>query len=239
MPSNRYKQCPTCGKYKLDITDNLWYCYYCGRGGYLSDVDNLRFSLENRLKPKNNKPIEIVATGSYTKRLTRLKVNVAFALNDLWDAFDTYSPKEEPYAKVLRRMGQEPKALVESGLPVGVSYVKRPSSTYKNPITIVEGVYDVLRENDVCIHGSLRYAKLKEYFTAQYVVLQPDGDVWLDKNKSTKLLNDIDKLHPYMMILGVNYIPNGLDIDEIDYSMVQYVEIKHVREFINEIQRES
>lgn len=225
-----YHLCPTCGRQKMDINGHLYYCYRCGTGGHLG-VDNLEFFSD---LPKGNKPQikpTIIGRGSWTKRLTLLDVYTAFFANDFWDMFYTHTEQV-----VLRRISETKKSMI-LGKHVGLSYpnLSKPLvSSYDNPLIIVEGVYDVLTSQSVCTHGTITYNKLS-HLLGQYIVIQPDGDVWQDGYKINNLLTDARRLSLYNMVLGFNYIPDGLDIDEVSSDMVKYIPINKVERFIDEV----
>lgn len=227
-----YHLCPNCGRQKMDITGHLYYCYRCGEGGHLG-LDRLEFYSDvPKPNPLSIEPV-IIGRGSWTKRLTLLDVYTAFYANEYWDLFYTNTNR-----KVLRRISETNKSII-LGKNVGVSYpnLSKPNlSSPEKPLIIVEGAYDVLDPQCICTHGTITYNKLS-YLFGQYIVIQPDGDVWEDETKIHHLYRDILRLSQSNMVLGFNYIPNGLDIDQIDRSMVQYIPMRNIERFINEIFR--
>ena len=178
---------------------------------------------------------KIIGRGSWTKRLTLLDVYTAHYANDFWDLFYTNTN-----GRVLRRISETNKSII-LGKNIGVSYPnlsKTLLSNINNPLVIVEGVYDVLTPQCLCTHGTITYSKLS-HLIGHYLIFQPDGDVWQDEHKIRKLYQDAKRLSYINMVLGFNYIPDGLDIDQIEQSMVQYIPLNDVERFIDEIQKRT
>jgi hypothetical protein len=119
---------------------------------------------------------------------------------------------------------------------------RAPTSSPQRPLRIVEGPYDVLEVNDVCVFGSITDQTLLDLRT-HFLILTPDGDVWLDKKKRFKFLKLL--VDPRILIsdaiMGIEYLPDGLDPDEVlpeergfiprgDFSQVFSLAIKDRRE---------
>jgi hypothetical protein len=92
----------------------------------------------------------------------------------------------------------------------GYGYVGK-SLVNTDYIRIVEGIYDVVYHNDVCVFGSLSYGmvqRLKLYT----LLLAPDADVIRQRSKLQSFTRMIDSLaHKGYNIKGVEIFEKGYD----------------------------
>jgi hypothetical protein len=102
-------------------------------------------------------------------------------------------------------------------------------------VRLVEGPYDVVTEQDICLFGlpSRRQAKALRGFR---VILCPDGDVWTSSNLLSRFCKRF-RVHSGVVVLGIERLPDDKDPDEVppkDREVIAYKEmVKTLKEMDN------
>lgn len=227
-------RCPYCGDSSNDpdkahlnihLSKFIYHCYRCGASGRLSAKETLSFISKYDLdinysqeKIDEDEKLELpeLVPGAGSSRPSKLdRFHLVDSYNAHWDAFEIYEPRDHTLCGVHLR---NRKTKLTLGDP-GFSWVNARNhslvSTPHNPITIVEGPYDVVESRDVCLYGYPSISRLS-VLKGHSIILCPDGDTW-----TTNLLGGFVRLvsrmisSPVLYLVGIIYIPDGKDPDEL------------------------
>jgi len=220
-------RCPFCGDspnnlfkahFSINITTGFYHCFRCKAKGRLSTKQFLELGIfggEFNLEEFDQGEVQIplLFPGPASSRRSGLGRYHLTHDGEDWDAFYTYEMGEEdPIGVVLRRPGKS-RVIGEVGIAwpgAPKTFPTKPSS----PIRIVEGPYDVLTPYDLCCFGLISEAVL-ERVKRHYLLLCPDGDVWQKKDLLKSWMRTLDyAFNRGLMLVGVEYIPDGKDPDE-------------------------
>lgn len=250
--SHYIERCPYCGDSNnsthghlyINVQTGLYYCQKCGASGKQQYGQFATIDIESP-KPINHEPDIVTHDIPYSPRASILPRKSALFGGKYWDYFPMFNPLGEQTGYHLRRSKPDKQShthVYKQGLPKGISYhnasLTNPLiSSLDNPLTIVEGVFDAISQNEVCVFGSITPSTSK-YFKTQYVNIRFDGDVWI-KNKSLAYRTiDAYYQNKHLYLLGVYVILNGLDIDEVTSpELVKYVNrdmLPELLEFLRE-----
>jgi hypothetical protein len=214
------------GHLKLNLNTGLYHCFRCGSSGRMpsGQLLTLQMSYLGVEVPPNTivQPEDLdqfFRPGPAYERRTLLPREHLHYNESAWDVFIMRDSRtEDPIGYHLRRQKVEPKAMSVGEVGLSWSYDGPLISTPDNPLVLVEGPYDVQHPNDVCVYGMIRQGLLDHDLRGHYLVFCPDGDVWKKKdlfNRFVTLLQYAVKNTSPAVLLGVKYIVNGLDPDEI------------------------
>lgn len=225
-------RCPHCGDsqrnewkahHSINLRSGKFYCLKCGAKGVLTIKQLLAladyadvsiFVGEDRDDPEIVLPD--LTPGPATRRYSMLDRWKHFRDGEWRDAFPMHEPDGTLVGIYLRGDGKTSEILGE----VGYSWVEGEvlRSTPNDLYRIVEGPYDVLESNDLCIFGTISRGRL-ESLRGQYLLLCPDGDVWTDPGLLKQFRNTLRWLlrRPWNapMLVGVEYLPDNKDPDEV------------------------
>lgn len=246
-----YLRCVFCGDSKrskrkahlsVNITTGAYYCYRCNTKGLAPA--HIRVDLLGVMpgEVKYDKQdfedlLPQLLKGSKSGRKTKLptyhyqdEVGRFFDAFLLWDDYDT----EEPVGVLLRNADGNKFSKI-----VGEKHRSWPyapdnlTSSADTPLRIVEGPYDVLGDNDVAIHGLITRGTLQELF-GHYVVLCPDGDVWENDQLRFQFRNLVRWCvrQGEFTFVGVEFLPNGLDPDDVPLEQRTLIDPEQLQEFI-------
>lgn len=242
-----YVRCPFCGDsshnlrkahFSINLGKYVYYCYRCGVSGRLKPnqivdllalVPNLDIQIEDtRLKDK-------LPLTNILDNLVPLAGSGRKSALDRWsyegrDAFLSRSAGGQVVGVQLRHPDE--KKIRTYGIRafgfVGDTLLSSP----KKPLRIVEGTYDVLYPQDVCVFGTIHYKALAP-LKGHYIVLCPDGDVWQKPELAGKLIGALRKLTVYgdgrgAYVQHVEYIADGKDPDEVPKEDRQILSVAEV-----------
>lgn len=216
-------RCPYCGDSKnpdrghlrVNLKKGVFHCYRCQYSGKIP----LQFLLDLVTQDFPNfeiteKKIPFIIEGAATQRSSLLKRYKT--LDNLHDAFYMYYPSSQGYFECgiyLRGPNKESQVYGTSG----ISWSGAPGplvSDEKNPLWLVEGPYDVIRTDAVCLFGFFPLLKLK-WFSGHFFYLVPDGDVWIKPDLLKILLSRIEYcFRKGLGFSGVVYLPGNADPDD-------------------------
>lgn len=245
-------RCPHCGDsahnlnkahLSINISSGLYHCYRCKASGKLSPKEQAKLSLFRQglgdvTEQDLFDPGELIPGPAGTRKSLLPRFHVTWR-EKTYDAFEMYNPKSpgEIAGIHLRGVG-ETKESFSSGS--GLGWPKQPRtllSDSEHPLRLVEGPYDVLYPEDVCCYGIITQKKVVEFLRGHYVILCPDGDVWTKKDLFDQFTGFISRYLKYnkaVRILGIEYIPDGLDPDDVEKEDRQLIGIK---ELMNNIRK--
>ena len=222
-------RCPFCGDSQNDPTkahfsvnaDGLYYCLKCHTGGRLGNKEFLAvaplFGKES-IELEEVQALPELIPGPGSQRASRLH---RYHLPTGEDAFQMRNQKSEIIG--IATIGKQRRIYGKRGLGYRDVLVSSP----QKPLIIVEGPYDVLYDDEICLFGLPSPGALK-MLKGQYIILCPDGDLWVEPEK-TKILISIVKRIVKMkdpILVGVQMIPGGLDPDEHPRSERSFIETK-------------
>lgn len=135
----------------------------------------------------------------------------------LWDAFEIRDAMDEAVCGVYLRSTRNKDSRICGGGGFGWVGEHLPTSTPQRPLRVVEGPYDVLHPRDICSFGMVTNGL--QDLKGHYLVLCPDGDVWLDGQLflefARKVYRYIWSQRPGPYIVGLEFLPDGLDPDQV------------------------
>lgn len=238
-------RCPSCGDsdnknhghLSINLHKGLYHCLKCGYSGKLRGKDLFNLGIEipdthNQQLDTTNIVIDNMYPFSVSKRFSKLARKTAIIQDNYYDYVDITNQNNERVGFHLRL--SKPKMSYTLGKR-GIGFVGDTLvSSYENPIHVVEGIYDVLEDRDVCVFGFITKNSIR-FFKSQYVVLAPDGDVWKDRNKYKLFLKTIRKYYysRTTYLKGIRYIPDGKDIDEIEKDRIQFIDRESIGELLS------
>lgn len=240
---------PEKAHFSVNIKSFVYHCLKCGAGGKLStkqvfdlvsqlDLDHA-FHLDLQGQKTEIEELELpeLIPGAATHRfsaLPRFHYRSGGPTTEVnMDAFQMRHPKDNLVTGVHLR---GPEKHITYG-DHGYGWVSPGPllSSPDEPLRLVEGPYDVLEPCDVCFFGLLSSTHIHE-LTGHYLILCPDGDVWQKKALLRKMVRTIRTLllAPYKapVLIGVEYLPDGKDPDEIPAAERTYIERDDIFTFI-------
>lgn len=149
----------------------------------------------------------------------------------IWDAFYIRHPKDNTVSGVHLRYQKH--RLIFGDKLFNWSYPGQLISTPEQPLRIVEGPYDVLYPEDVCTFGLIS-AKVLMELSGHYLVLCPDGDVWVKPDLFKVTVRSIDLLlrDKTKYLMGIEYLADGKDPDELAKYQRTYIPRTELKSFI-------
>lgn len=179
----RWLRCPSCGDseknrgkaHMMVDTEGKTYCFKCNEFTQLSIGALLDIALGNRsLDETIEESFELEDRGGKeTGRFTRLEVYE----EDEVAAADAFEMRNQHGKRVGWHVRYPRKQFKNEG-DRGVGYVSSGPlrSTPAEPLVLVEGPYDVVKDHYVCVFGTINAGGLSKYFKIQWVWLYPDPD---------------------------------------------------------------
>lgn len=242
-----YVRCPFCGDsennlrkahFSIHLSKYVYYCYRCGVSGrlkanqivdLLSLIPNLDIHLDST-RTKDRLPLETILDNLLPVAGSSRKSALERWSYEGQDAFLSRSAGGQVVGVQLRH--PDKKEMRTYGIRafgfVGDMLLSSPS----NPLRIVEGTYDVLTPQDVCVFGTIHYKALAP-LKGHYIVLCPDGDVWQKPDLAGKLIGALRQLTVYgdgrgAYVQHLEYIADGKDPDEVPVEDRQVVSVADV-----------
>ena len=222
-----WARCPFCGdsknRYKAHLAiyqDGSYHCFRCTEHGnlpaamYLQTLEALaKIPLGDYKATSLAAALAVLEPGAATPRPSKLpRHHLRDREGIVWEGFIAYDQHGDAVGLSLihgaarktygtRGIGTQGKPLV---------------STFTDPLRVLEGPWDILDTHDICTFGSISKAHLK-MLSHQYIILCPDGDVWM----KPELRKYLRKLLKQLLIYGdpvvteVEFIMGGKDPDEV------------------------
>jgi hypothetical protein len=231
---NLFVRCPYCGDSQsrlyighlsIKVDNGVYYCFRCGVSGKLSPVDFIevltQYNIECPVMPlyatlRDDRDYTGInyQDGRYSllDRHTDSDGNVTVPMRDVHGNITGYqhrTPDKRIHTEGVRGYGYVGNALVNT------DYIR-----------LVEGPYDVVYDNDVCVFGSLSYGmaqRLKLYT----LLLAPDSDVIRQRSKLQSFTRMVDRL----LVKGYNI--KGVEIFEKGYDPGSTYEENRERKIIS------
>lgn len=201
-------------------TDTYW-CARCKAHGLITEIDP---SLFQNITPKlsSSTPVSKLEYNNDGKRFSVCRER------NYANGKDTFQIKLADGQLVGHYHRSVNKTSTIDGIK-GFGY-REPFLNLGNTYRLVEGPYDCVYGNDVCLFGypnSFQGKQLKWF----KLILCPDGDVW------QKGFNELRKwLEPFWYhrnIVGVEYCPNGLDPDQCPLDQRKQFSFDYVKGVLN------
>jgi hypothetical protein len=224
----------------VNTDTRLYFCHRCGRGGRLSHADYAAVVAGNaplvsaKKRADWQRFLPNLMPGAATARPSALDRFHLPALGDL-DPTDVFLSRDYHgnTIGVCLCAGKLKKLFGKKG--IGFAGEEPLVSSWHNPLRLVEGPYDVLSPADVCCFGLIgpsAYAQL----AYQWVILCPDGDVWVKphlRKYLRRMLYDTSR-YGKACIVAVERLPDNQDPDNVPIEERERVT---VREAIRELER--
>lgn len=233
-------RCPHCGDsskspdkahYSVN-SEGKFHCLRCKAGGRLPLRDYLAFVYQDNadLIPDVDtlvdweEVLDDIQPGSAYPRGSALDRYHITTPHHRWDVFLSRNVKGEILGLCLSDLENHKRMVIGKVLLgwQGDTLLSSPTS----PLRLVEGPYDVLSERDVCTFGLPARSHLKA-LRGHTIVLCPDGDVWPDHAKRSTILRLLNNEHAE--ILGVEFLPDGMDPDEVPYDKRKFINKKDIK----------
>lgn len=226
-------RCNECGDSKQQwkghvaiYDDGGFYCHKCGHSG--------RLTLDELLKIAMGAPVVDVIDEKFNDN--RAEINV-----DRYTALDTYEaeqgadwvsiPMRDVNGEIVGYHNRhlKSKEFVNEG-ERGIGFAGQLKSTPARCLIVVEGPWDVLDSQHVCVFGQITNSVLQRYFRLQHVFLWPDPDILESSEKRKKfyynvLLPAIDSL---VNVHGI--VVSDKDPDE--HTIAEYMDVKRAKEWL-------
>lgn len=247
-------RCPECGDSRnprhghllLNLMTGLFNCKRCNYSGRYptGKLLNLVAELEldgiavSAFKQQDDQIIvpEELHPGAGLPRKSKLDRYHKYLRGNLFDAFVMKYQEGSPSGVYLRSRDKMSFIYGERG--IGYAGSGPLSSSYHEPLRIVEGPYDVIDNNHVCVFGAITQRVVTRYFTGHYIILAPDGDIWANRNYQLAL--NIYKILKYsiydgVFIKGIDLLLNGKDPDEATESDILHITESELPQFTRDL----
>lgn len=214
---------PQSGHLSIDPVTGMYHCFRCKAGGKLPvrilfsllQAQNMEVYLATDIDGEDGEEKEekglIYYPGAGTIRPSLLP---RFHTAEGHDAFESFDSLGNLVGVQVRKPGKQHytvgKTLFAWADPRGLV------STVDDPLTLVEGPYDVVDERDVAVFGVIHKKALKR-LAGHYVILKPDGDVYQKpdlRRGFIAMLKARSELRA--TIVGIDVLLSGKDPDEAD-----------------------
>lgn len=239
-------RCPYCGDsdkdpekahYSIQLRTGVFFCLRCQTSGKLNKKDQyelmgtiplVTFNEAIQEDDDSDEALErildnLVAGAHIT--MSRRSLLERWTYRDdrgaFWDAFISYDLSDgEPIGVLLRSIQGQKRAYFYGSRGYAWPGDELPRSV-QQPLRLVEGPYDVLAPNDICVFGLITKYTLMD-FVGHNIILCPDGDVWQKESlrrsffASLRYLMYSKQKKPYLV--GVEYLARGKDPDEVPIS---------------------
>lgn len=231
-------KCPSCetdrekftGHFSIRLRDGVYHCLKCHYSGRCtpSQLLTIIYQLPDEIEARDISQslewedlIEFLYPGPAISRMTKLP---RFHTEDGADVFKLLDFYGEVIGLYVRK---DKKTIIGEK---GISYCHDTLlSSEDNPLRIVEGPYDVMTDQDVAVYGTFNSNLLRK-FKGHYLILCPDGDIWtkeyLYKGFFSTLSRVVQFPSSYPTIVGIEYLPDGLDPDEVPVTSRKILKIE-------------
>lgn len=240
---------PDKAHYSVNIRTGLFHCYRCGVSGKLAfpelldilerlDYDLEDLSIFHSIEENGSDPLDDlppVEPGAGSPRKSMLERWHLTHNGVVWDAFQMRSTSGDLTGVVLRRPGQ---SIAFGSKNLGWVGEDFPRSSTLTPIRVVEGPYDVLEANDVCVFGTISQSSINA-LAGHFVTITPDGDIWQRIELFRPFANMIEKtlMSGKVLIVSLEAIEEGKDPDEVPPEDRIIISRREIRPFFREIRR--
>lgn len=233
--SEYWVRCPYCGDsehdphkahYSVNLSTGQYYCFRCNTGGVLEGqdwvmlLDMLMVAAPRAItKGTTNKSHPLREIRSQLKPGAGLPRHSVLSRQHL----EVQEGKVDVFDSKTLEGHLEGYHLRASWNKIGLTYGGRAfgfsGSSFTSPwCRLVEGPYDALDPaHDLVTFGFPVPSQIKA-LRGLLIVLCPDGDVWLDTKKTWAYFKPFLKSPIKSSIIGVEYLPEGLDPDEVPIS---------------------
>lgn len=228
-------RCQECGDSKQQwkghvavYDDGGFYCHRCGHSGRLALDELLKVamgsSVEQVIDEKfNGDRDEVVST-----RYTVLETYVADQGDD-WVSIPMRSANGDVVGFHNRCL--KSKEFVNEG-DRGIGFVGQLKSTPARCLIVVEGPWDVIDSQHVCVYGQITNSVLQRYFRLQHVFLWPDPDILESSEKRKKFLYNVF-LPAVDSLVNVHGIVVS-DKDPDEHTIAEYMDVKRAKEWLSQ-----
>jgi hypothetical protein len=244
-------RCPFCGDspyhpdrahMSINIYSGIYHCYRCKASGRLSEKEQAQLlGFRDYLEETGEEDLfdrGQLIPGPASRRkslLPRFHTNLN---GEQFDAFEMKDPRKpgEITGTHLRGTGEKKSLTFGHGIAWAG---KKLISTSDSPLRLVEGPYDVLYPKDVAAFGIISAFRNLKYLRGHYIILCPDGDIWTKPELFTsfkKFIHDYMRRPRIAEIVGIEYIPDGKDPDEVPAEDRQFIS---VAKFIDKTSRKD
>lgn len=180
---------------------NSYYCFHCGAFGELNTLNNVEINFER----KSNEDLQNFQRqiwNNHTRRFSRINRRNGERFRD---SFEIKSANGKYVGVHERRAPKEAKTKGKRLFGYSSDFLDF-NQTYR----IVEGPYDCIYPEDVCVYGKPGKEQARELKNYN-LILCPDGDIWKSKESV------IEWFKPFLhnKIEYVERLPNDKDPDEI------------------------
>lgn len=234
-------RCPFCGDserhpnkahFSVNLRRGVYHCLRCKASGKLTPKQLLNLGVYDdelylsvtTADHEEDVEFPVLVPGPASHRITRLARNRLLDSEGDWDAFPMYDPVVLDQIGLHLRRGQRSQTIGD----VGYSWPNAPEalvSSAENPLRFVEGIWDVMYDQDIVVFGII-HKKILSDFYGHYVILCPDGDVW----EKPDLFKAFHKTLKWGMtnrrsafITGVEFLPHGKDPDEVPVEDREFI----------------
>jgi hypothetical protein len=245
-------RCPFCGDsahsltkahFSVKVRDGRYHCHRCKSGGVmplkplleLLESYHVAFEATAYHEPALT-PWPTITAGAGTTRYSALdRYHYYDQEQEQWDAFYQWDPRELEPTGIHTRLARR-----SYNYGMGYSWPSAPDpliSTPARPLRLVEGPYDVLYAEDVCVYGTLSKGRLED-LGVHSIILCPDGDIWLKpdlRRQFIRLLEWMWSPKCLLYLVGLEILPDGKDPDAVKKSDRLFLDRKEIRRFIHDL----
>jgi len=228
----RWARCPVCGDsvknprkahMMIDLKGST-YCFHCGHSSQLGLSELIDLALDER---SLDEILESTITDRGAKEQRRFSLLQTFEDEEVPEA-DAFEMRDQHGRRVGWHVRYPGKRFKNEG-DRGIGYVAPllKSKPYE-PLVIVEGPYDVIKQNYVSVFGAITAGTLAKFFRLQYVWLFPDPDQVDSELKRWRFAEKVIKpaLDAMVFIQGVLLAPG--DPDEVRDEQIEWLTVDEV-----------
>ena len=249
-----WSRCPACGDsdknedkahFSVRMSDGVFGCYRCGYRGRMSTAEQVRHfgflpgfhvdlaevaTTDDEREERYEDALDILEPGASSRRDSLLGRN-QFTQGDItWDVFRTFDyPSQDEVGLLARTSGIRKRSLFfgDRGWSwADIEGGRRLISSRENPLRFVEGPYDAIHPQDICVFGFINFTTVRP-FIGHDIIICPDGDIFTKPDllyafKRT-LWSLIYSQAPKPNLLGIEYLPDGKDPDEVPVSERKFI----------------
>lgn len=206
-----YIRCSHCGDsdrrdniahLSINLSNGLCYCFRCSYKGKLTTQEFIQILSEYSIDIDSTEyicePMRDVLRGVDYESSMLGRDSRYSLLERHTDSYGTIrTPMRDIQGNITGyQYRSKDKVIVTEGIK-GYGYIG-DKLVNANTIRIVEGIYDVVYPNDVCVFGSINYSMLKPLYLYR-MVLAPDWDIVHSRVKLQRFINMLNKLAGYQI----------------------------------------
>lgn len=202
----------------VNLATGVFHCYRCDASGRLSPKQLVSLGLNTDLtfagKDEGGEQVDLIdwvdeniRPGPGSSRFSALTRYHLVSPEGLLDVFESRDLRKEVWGYQLKAdWGTGP-------MSIGKRKFAYPDSALSSPVVrLVEGPYDVLTDQDICLFGLPTHRHLAQ-LRGFSLILCPDGDIWSSAELFKRYFKAFAKTRS--PILGVEVLANNLDPDEV------------------------